>query len=53
VVRRLEADIFVAVLVGGVAGEDGGNVEDDGGFLVCQRVLRGGFVCKGVEPICC
>jgi hypothetical protein len=34
VVRGLEADILVAVLVRGVAGEDGGDVEDDGGLLV-------------------
>jgi hypothetical protein len=50
VVRRLEADILVAVLVGGVAREDGRDVEDDGGLFVGERVLRRGLVGEGVEP---
>jgi len=50
VVGGLEADVFVAVLVGRVAGEDGGDVEDDGGFFVGERVLGGWFVGEGVEP---
>lgn len=49
-VRCLEANIFVAVLVRGVAGKDGRDVEYDGGFLVCERVLRCRLVCKGIEP---
>ena len=50
-VRRLETNILVAVLVRGVTGQDGGDVEDDGCFLICERVLGGRFVCKGVEPV--
>ena len=49
-VGGLEPDILVAVLVGGVAGQDGGDVEDDGGLLEGERVLRGGLVGEGVEP---
>jgi len=50
VVGGLEADVFVAVLVGRVAGEDGGDVEDDRGFFVGEGVLGGWFVGEGVEP---
>jgi hypothetical protein len=39
VVCSLEADIFVSILVGSVAGEDGGDVEDDGGLFVGEGVL--------------
>lgn len=41
----------MAVLVRGVAGEDGGDVEDDGCFLICEGVLGGRLVCEGVEPV--
>jgi hypothetical protein len=33
-----------------MAGEDGRDVEDDRGLFVSERVLRGGFVSKGIEP---
>lgn len=45
-----EADLLMAVLVRSVAGENGGDVEDDAGFLVGEGVLRGGLMCEGVEP---
>ena len=50
-IGRLEPDILVAILVCGMAGQDGGNVENDAGFFVCEGILRGRFVCKGVEPV--
>jgi hypothetical protein len=50
VVRSLEPDIFVTVLVCGVAGQYGGDVENDACFFVCERVLGGGFVCECIEP---
>ena len=34
-----------------MAGEDGRDVEDDGSLFVGERVLRGGFVGKGIEPV--
>jgi hypothetical protein len=34
-----------------MAGEDGRDVEDDGSFFVGERVLRGGFVSKGIKPV--
>lgn len=37
--------------MGGMAGENGRDVEDDGSLLVGERVLRSGFVSKGVEPV--
>lgn len=49
-VRSLEADIFVAILVGRVARQDGGDVEYDGRFFVRERVLRRGLVGKGIKP---
>jgi hypothetical protein len=50
VVGGLEARLLGSRLVGGMAGEDGGDVEDDGGFLKRERVLGGCLVRKGVEP---
>lgn len=50
-IGRLEPDIFVAILVGSMTGQDGRDVEDDAGFLVCERVLRGRLVCKRIEPV--
>lgn len=49
-VRGLEPDIFVAVLVCSVAGQDGRDVENDACFFVGEGVLGGGFVCECVEP---
>jgi hypothetical protein len=37
--------------MGGMAGEDSRDVEDDGSLFVGERVLRGGFVSKGIEPV--
>ena len=51
VVGGFEAGVFGAVLVGGVAGEDGGDVEYYGGLFVGERVLGCGFVGEGVEPV--
>lgn len=50
-VGNFEHCLLVAVLVGGMAGENGRDVEDDGSLLVGERVLRGGFVGKGIEPV--
>jgi hypothetical protein len=41
----------VAILVGGVTRQDGGDVEDDTGLLVREGVLGGRFVCEGIEPV--
>lgn len=46
----LESSVFVSVLICSMAGQNGGDVEDDGGFLVGQRVLCGGFVGECIEP---
>lgn len=35
----LEPNVLVSILVGRMAGKDGGDVEDDGGFLVGERIL--------------
>ena len=51
VVGRLEPAVLRTVLVGGMTGEDGGDVEDDGRFLVRQRELRRRLVGKGIEPV--
>ena len=49
-VGGLEGRLFGTVLEGGMAGEDGGDVEDDGSFLEGEGVLRRGLVGKGIEP---
>jgi hypothetical protein len=51
VVCGLETRVFMPILVRGMAGEDGGDVEDYGGFLVCEAVLRRRFVGECVEPV--
>lgn len=40
----------MAILVRGVAGQDGGDVEDDASFLVGEGVLGSRFVCERIEP---
>jgi len=50
VVGNLEVGFLVAVLMGGMTGEDSRDVEDDGSLFVGKRVLGGGFVGKGIEP---
>lgn len=52
-VGGLEARIFGAVLVGGMAGQDSGNVEDDGGFFIGERVLGDSLVRKSIVPGMC
>lgn len=52
-VCNLEGRVVGAVLEGGVGGENGGNVEDDGGLFKGERVLLCGFMGKGIEPVKC
>lgn len=51
VICGLEAGFFGPGLVGGMAGEDGGDVEDDGGLFEGERVLGGWFVGECVKPV--
>jgi hypothetical protein len=55
VVCGLEADVFMAILVRGVAGKYSGDVEYDRSFLESEGVLRRRFVRESVKPIstCC
>ena len=50
VVRGLEPDILVSVLIRSMTRQDCGYVEDDRTLLIRQRVLRCRFVGKGIEP---
>ena len=34
-----------------MTGEDGADIEDDGRLLEGERVLGGGFVSEGIEPV--
>jgi hypothetical protein len=45
-----DANILGPVLVGGMAGKDGGDVEDDGSFLESQGVLGSGLMSKRIVP---
>lgn len=38
------------VLVRSMAGKDGGDVEDNGCLFEGKRILRGRFMCEGIEP---
>ena len=49
-VCSLPARVFGTVLICGIAGQDGGDVEYYRGFLVRERVLGRGFMCEGVKP---
>lgn len=49
-VCRLETGVVGSVLVGGMAGKDGGDVEDDGSFLEGERVLGSGFMGESIVP---
>ena len=51
VIGGLEAGIIGTVLVCGMTGQDGRDVEDNRCFLVCERVLGSGFVCEGIIPM--
>lgn len=53
VIGCFEACVFMAVLVRGMAGEDGGDVEYYRGFLECEGILRRGFVSEGIKPSTC
>ena len=50
VVGGLETGFFGTRLVGGMAGQNGGYVEDYGGFFEGKRVLGGGLVGESVKP---
>jgi hypothetical protein len=50
-VSCLEPGLFGARLVGGMAGQDGRDVEDDRGFFEGERVLRGGLVGERIVPV--
>lgn len=50
-VGGLEPRLLRPGLVGSVAGQDSGDVEDDGCLLEGERVLGGRFMGEGVEPI--
>ena len=43
----------MTILVGGVAGQDGGDVENDAGLFVCEGVLGGRLVREGIKPVLC
>ena len=51
VICGFEANILGAVLVRGVAGEYGRNIENNRSFLECQRVLRCRLVGKRIIPM--
>jgi hypothetical protein len=50
-VGDFERRLFASVLEGRETRQDGRDVEDDGGFLECEGVLRGRLVGEGVEPV--
>ena len=52
-IGSLETCILEPVLVRGVAGKNGGDIEDNGSFLVGQGVLGYRFVGERIEPRSC
>ena len=46
----LKTGVFSAILVGGMARENGGDIEYDGSFLESQGVLGGGLMSKCIIP---
>ena len=50
VVGRLKPGVVGSVLVGGMAGQDGGDIEDDGRFLKGQGILGGRLMSEGIIP---
>ena len=51
VVGGLETGFVGAVLERGMAGEDGGDVEDDGGLFKRKRELRRCLMCERIKPV--
>lgn len=49
-IRSFDAGIFGAILIRSVTGQDSGDIEQDGRFLKCERVLRRRLGGKCVEP---